>query len=125
MNTGLSTLKPHAQARRSWRPGLRFQGALLLFLLLTAVSTASAAIRFDNATASRPKHNTSEISWKHTVGDGTGAAVVVAVSFNDLLFNNNQITSVKLGGVAMRPAPNSLARSSGLSVRTMTQLFYL
>jgi pectate lyase len=92
---------------------------------LTAVSTASAAITFDNATASKAKHNTSGISWKHTVGGGTGAAVVVAVSFNDLLFNNNQITSVKLGGVAMRPVPNSLARSSGLNVQTITQLFYL
>jgi pectate lyase len=125
MNTALSTLKPHAKACRSWRPGLRLQGALLLFLLLTAVSTASAAITFDNATASKAKHNTSEIGWKHTVGGGSGAAVVVAVSFNDLLFNNNQITSVKLGGVAMRPVPNSLARSSGLNVRTITQLFYL
>jgi pectate lyase len=89
------------------------------------VSTASAAITFDNATASKAKHNTSEISWKHTVGGGADAAVVVAVSFNDLLFNNNQITWVKLGGVAMRPVPSSLARSSGLSVKTVTQLFYL
>ncbi|MET0649767.1 MAG: immunoglobulin domain-containing protein [Pyrinomonadaceae bacterium] len=110
---------------RSRRHGLRFQVALLLFLLLAAVSTASAAITFDNATASKAKHNTSEISWKHTVGGGTNAAVVVAVSFNDLLFNNNQIVSVKLGGVAMRPVPNSLARSSGLNVKTVTQLFYL
>src|ERR1044072_6999102 len=125
MNTALSTLKPQAKACSSWRPTLRFQGALLLFLLLTAVSTASAAITFDNATASKAIHNTSEISWKHTVGGGTGAAVLVAVSFNDPLFNNNQITSVKLGGVAMRPVPNSLARSSGLSVQTITQLFYL
>lgn len=125
MNTVLSTLKPHAKACKSRRPGLRFQGALLLLLLLTAVSTASAAITFDNASASKAKHNTSEISWKHTVGGGTGAAVVVAVSFNDLLFNNNQITSVKLGGAVMRPVPNSLARSSGLSVKTITQLFYL
>src|SRR4029079_1466347 len=83
--TALSTLKPHAKARRSRRPGLRFQGALLLFLLLTTISTASAAITFDNATASKAKHNTSEISWKHTLG-GANTAVVVAVSFNDLLF---------------------------------------
>src|SRR5215203_593273 len=125
MTTALFTLKPHAGACRSRRPGLRIQGALLLLLLLTAVSTASAAITFDNATASKAKHNTSGISWKHTVGDGTGAAVVVAVSFNDLLFNNNQITSVMLGGVWMRPVPNSLALSSGLNVQTSTQLFYL
>ncbi|MBV9928552.1 MAG: immunoglobulin domain-containing protein [Acidobacteria bacterium] len=125
MNTALSTLNPHAKACRSRRPGLRFQGALLLFLLLTAISTASAAITFDNATASKAKHNTNEISWKHTVGGGTNAAVVVAVTFNDLLINNNQITSVKLGGVAMRPVPNSLARSTGLQVQTFTQLFYL
>ncbi len=125
MNTALSTLNPHAKACRSRRPGLRFQGALLLFLLLTAISTASAAITFDNASASKAKHNTSEISWKHNVGVGTNAAVVVAVSFNDLLINSNQITSVKLGGVQMRPVPNSLARSSGLQVQTFTQLFYL
>ena len=125
MNTALSTLKPHVKACRSRRHGLSFQAVLLLFLLLTAGSTASAAITFDNATASKAKHNTSEISWKHTVGGGTGAAVVVAVSFNDLLFNNNQITSVKLGTVAMRPVPNSLASSSGLTVKTITQLFYL
>ncbi|HJQ32413.1 MAG TPA: immunoglobulin domain-containing protein [Pyrinomonadaceae bacterium] len=125
MNTALSTLKPHAEACRSRRPGLRFQGALLLVLLLTAVSAASAAITFDSASTSKAKHNTSEISWKHTVGGGSGAAVVVAVSFNDLLFNNNQITSVKLGGVTMRPVPDSLARTSGLSVKTITQLFYL
>src|ERR1044072_305307 len=125
MNTALSTLKPHAKACRSRQHGLRLQVALLLFLLLTAVSTASAAITFDNATASKAKHNTSEISWKHTVGGGANAAVVVAVSFNDLLFNNNQITSVKLGGVWMRPVPTSLPRSSGLNVQTITQLFYL
>lgn len=125
MNTALTTLKPHVKACRSRRHGLRFQVTLLLLLLLAAVSTASAAITFDKATASKAKHNTSEISWKHTVGGGANAAVVVAVSFNDLLFNNNQITSVKLGGVAMRPVPNSLARSSGLNVKTVTQLFYL
>jgi pectate lyase len=125
MNTALTTVNPHVKVCRSRRHGLRFQVALLLFLLLAAVSTASAAITFDNATASKAKHNTSEISWKHTVGGGANAAVVVAVSFNDPLFNNNQITSVKLGGVAMRPVPNSLARSSGLNVQTITQLFYL
>lgn len=107
------------------RRGLSFRSALLLLVLLTSVSTASAAITFDNATASKAKHNTSDISWKHTVGVGADAAVVVAVSFNDLLSNNNQITSVKLGGVQMRPVPNSLARSSGWRVQTVTQLFYL
>ena len=85
MNTALSTLNPHAKACRSRRLGLRFQVAPLLLVLLTAVSTASAAITFDNATASKAKHNTNEISWKHTVGGGTDAAVVVAVSYNDLL----------------------------------------
>src|ERR1051325_4482450 len=125
MNKALSTLKTRVKACKSRRPGLGFQGALLLILFLTAVSAASAAITFDNATASKAKHNTSEISWKHTVGGGTGTAVVVAVSFNDLLFNNNQITSVKLGGVWMRPVPNSLARASALNAQTITQLFYL
>ena len=125
MNTALTTLNPHAKACWRRRPGLGFQGALFFLVLLTAVSTASAAITFDNATASKAKHNTNEISWKHAVGVGTDAAVVVAVSFNDLLSNNNQITSVKLGGVQMRPVPNSLARSSGWRVQTITQLFYL
>ncbi|HEX8189993.1 MAG TPA: immunoglobulin domain-containing protein, partial [Pyrinomonadaceae bacterium] len=98
---------------------------LLLLILLAAVSTASAAITFDNATASKAKHNTGEISWKHTLGGGADAAVVVAVSFNDLLSNNNQIASVKLGGVRMRPVPDSLARSAGWRVQATTQLFYL
>jgi pectate lyase len=101
------------------------QSALLLLVLSAAASTASAAITFDNASASKAKHNTSEISWKHTVGGGADAAVVVAVSFKDLLSNNNQVASVKLGGVAMRPVSDSLARSSGWRAQTTTQLFYL
>src|SRR5687767_4378701 len=76
-----------------------FQGALLILILLTAVSSASAAITFDNATASKAKNNTSEISWKHNIGGGANRAVVVAVSFNDFLIKNNQITAVSLGGV--------------------------
>jgi pectate lyase len=111
---------------RVLRPlGLGFQSALLLLILLTAVSSASAAITFDNATASKAKHNTSEISWKHTIGDGADRTLVVAVSFNDFLINNNQIAAVKLGSVAMRPVPGSLARVSGPLVQTTTQLFYL
>jgi pectate lyase len=51
--------------------------------------------------------------------------VVVAVSFNDFLINNYQIAAVKLGNVAMRPVPDSLAKSSGWRVQTTTQLFYL
>src|SRR5205085_3317862 len=93
--------------------------------LLTAVSSASAAITFDNATASKAKNNTSEISWKHTIGGGADAAVLVAISFNDFLIKNNQITAVSLGGVRMRPVPGSLARASGQFVQTTTQLFYL
>ena len=111
---------------RAFRPlSSVFQGALLLLILLTAVSNASAAITFDNATASKAKNNTSEISWKHTIGGGADGALVVAVSFNDFLINNNQITSVTLGGVPMHPVPGSLARASGQLVQTTTQLFYL
>ncbi|HEX8149914.1 MAG TPA: immunoglobulin domain-containing protein, partial [Pyrinomonadaceae bacterium] len=111
---------------RVFRPlSLGLQSALLLLVLSAAASTASAAITFDNASASKAKHNTSEISWKHTVGGGADAAVVVAVSFKDLLSNNNQVASVKLGGVAMRPVSDSLARSSGWRAQTTTQLFYL
>ena len=60
---------------RAFRPlSSGFQGALLILVLLTAVSSASAAITFDNATASKAKNNTSEISWKHTIGGGADAA---------------------------------------------------
>jgi pectate lyase len=112
--------------RRGFRPlSLRFQGALLFLILLTAVSSASAAITFDSATASKAKHNTSEINWKHTIGEGADRALVVAVSFNDFFINNNQITSVKLNNVAMLPVPNSEARSQGSLMQTTTQLFYL
>src|SRR5205085_2017461 len=93
---------------RAFRPlSSGFQGALLILVLLTAVSSASAAITFDNATASKAKNNTSEISWKHTIGGGADAAVLVAISFNDFLIKNNQITAVSLGGVRMRPVPGS------------------
>ncbi|HWS87967.1 MAG TPA: immunoglobulin domain-containing protein [Pyrinomonadaceae bacterium] len=111
---------------RTFRPLSRgFQGALLILILLTAVSNASAAITFDNATASKAKNNTSEISWKHTIGGGADRALVVAVSYNDFLIKNNQIAAVSLGGVPMLPVPGSLARASGQSVQTTTQLFYL
>src|SRR5215212_6672917 len=113
-------------ASRVLRPlGLGLQSALLLLIVLTAVSSASAAITFDNATASKAKHNTNEISWKHNIGGGADTAVLVAVSFNDFLINSDQIAAVKLGGVEMSPVPGSLARSSGWRVQTTTQLFYL
>src|SRR5215213_7032273 len=107
---------------RVLRPfGLGLHSTLLILILLAAVSSASAAITFDHATASKAKHNTDVISWEHTIGGGADAAVVVAVSFNDLSGNNNQIASVNLGGVAMRPVPNSLARSTGWHAQTTTQ----
>jgi len=121
-NSSVNTLA----ASRVFRPlGFGFRSALLLLLLLTTVSTASAAITFDNATASKAKHDTSEISWKHTIGGSADRALVVAVSFNDLLSNNNQIAAVKFNNVALRPVPDSLARSAGWRVQTTTQLFYL
>ncbi|MFL6333458.1 MAG: immunoglobulin domain-containing protein [Pyrinomonadaceae bacterium] len=49
----------------------------------------------------------------------------MSVSFNDLLSNNNQIAAVEFNNVAMRPVPDSLARSAGWRVQTATQLFYL
>src|SRR5215207_7592884 len=125
----MKTANPSANtpaAPKVFRPlGFGLRSALTLLILMAAVSSASAAITFDSATASKAKHNTDEMSWKHTIGGGADAAVVVAVSFNDLLGNGNQITSVRLGGVQMRPVPYSLARSSGLGVQTTTQLFYL
>jgi pectate lyase len=125
MKIANSSVNAPATARVFRRLGFGFQSTLLLLILLTAVSSASAAITFDGATASKAKHNTSEIRWKHTIGGGADAAVVVAVSFNDFLNNNNQIAAVKLGNVAMRPVPDSVARSSGWRVQTTTQLFYL
>lgn len=119
------SVNTHATARVFRRRGLGFKSALLLLILLTSASSASAAITFDSATASKAKHNTSEISWKHTIGGGADRALVVAVSFNDFSINNKQIATVKLGNVAMRPVPDSLARSSGWRVQTTTQLFYL
>ncbi|HEX7312672.1 MAG TPA: immunoglobulin domain-containing protein [Pyrinomonadaceae bacterium] len=111
---------------RAFRPlSQGFQGTLLILMLLAAVSSASAAITFDNATASKAKNNTDEISWKHTIGVGAERALVVAVSFNDFLIKNNQIAAVSLGGVRMRPVPGSLARVSGQLAQTTTQLFYL
>ena len=125
MKIANSSVNTPATASVFRRLGLGFQSTLLLLILLTAVSSASAAITFDGATASKAKHNTNEISWRHSIGGGADAAVVVAVSFNDLFNNNNQIAAVKLGGVRMRPVPGSLARSSGWRVQTTTQLFYL
>jgi pectate lyase len=125
MKIANSTVNASTMARVFRRLGLGFQGTLLLLILLAAVSPASAAIEFDNATASKAKHNTSEISWKHKIGGGADRALVVAVSFNDFSNNDNGIAAVKLGSVVLRPVTDSLARSSGWLVQTTTQLFYL
>ena len=100
---------------------------IFLFLLVLSASTsATEEIVFDNCNADFSEYNWS-LSWTHTIGGGQSRILVVGLGAEDSSAGQIEIDTIEYNGVAMDPvAGSSKSVSSGSPTYYMkTDLYYL
>jgi hypothetical protein len=105
-------------------PGLAPILASLAMVLVLGVTSARAAITFDNR-SSVSANNTASVSLSHTLGSGVNRLLVVSLALEDATATDLDVSTVTFNGAPMNLVASSQAQTSGSGVTTRTVLYYL